>query len=154
MSTSDRQSDQSPPHAAAGGRSWVKDIWQLHIPLLLALALCTTATVIEIRRADQVVWRAWIYLFEWPMIGAFCIWMWWRLWREGSVKKARTSLTDRWRAKVARIEAEYDASHPDPVPAAGDPAELKTSTAADEGLQQWQAYVNELRRTDPPGNVH
>ena len=44
-----------------------RDVWQLDIPLAVALAICISATVIEFQRAGDGNWRAGIYMFEWPL---------------------------------------------------------------------------------------
>ena len=127
-----------------------RDFWQLHVPLVLVLTLCTVITVIEVRRATEGVWRAWAYMFEWPMIGLFAIWIWYRYRKEGSVTRG---LADRWRERVAQLGAEADAAE-----AAGAEAEAATEAATrapepvdDPELRKWQEYVDDLHRREPPG---
>ena len=117
-----------------------RDFWQLHVPLVVVLTLCAVITVIEVRRATEGVWRAWFYMFEWPMIGLFAIWIWYRYRREGSVTG---SLTDKWRARGRQYEAEADAEEA----AAADSARR----THDPGLDAWQEYVDDLHRREPPG---
>ncbi len=112
-----------------------RDVWTLHVPLALALTLCTVFTVIEVRRASEGVWRAWAYMFEWPMIAAFCVWIWYRYRTEGSVTRG---LADRWRRRVDRLTAEADAA----VPADDRP---------DAGQVEWETYLEDLHRRHPPG---
>jgi hypothetical protein len=121
-----------------------RDFWQLHVPLVLVLILCTVITVIEVRRASEGVWRAWAYMFEWPMIGLFSIWIWNRYRTQGSVTRG---LADRWRERVERITAESDAARAD----AASPAAAAPAPPDDPGLEAWQAYVDDLQRRDPPG---
>lgn len=122
--TSDEQ--ERPP------RNRQRDIWQLHIPLVLVLTLCTTLTVIEVSRAADGNWRSWVYSFEWPAIGAFAIWMWYRFRTEGNPVKG---ITRRWNERVQKYqdEAAADESQKDPQ------------------AQAWQAYVDDLHRREPPG---
>lgn len=108
-------------------RSRSRDLWQLHIPLVVALAICTAATIIEISRAADGVWRAWAYSFEWPLIGAFCIWMWIRFRREGNPV---TSSIRRWQDRVAAMEAEADAAEAE----------------ADPELAAWRDYQRQVRQ--------
>ena len=115
-------SDDRPP------RNRGRDVWQLHIPLVLVLILCTTLTVVEVSRAAEGNWRAWIYSFEWPAIAAFAIWMWYRFRKEGNPVR---SVTRKWRERVERYEAE----------------------AADPQLKAWNEYVDDLHRREPPGNA-
>ncbi len=119
-----------------------RDIWQLHLPLAFALILCTTLTIVEVRRAGEGVWRAWAYSFEWPMIGVVCIWIWFRYRKQGSITK---SLATRWRARVARIEEEFNAAQDGAI------TEEPLAEPKDPQLQQWQDYLDELHRNDPPG---
>lgn len=109
-----------------------RDLWTLHIPLIVVLALCIGATVIEFRRANEGVWRAWIYLFEWPLIAAFAVWMWVRFRRE-----AGGGFVRRWRERVERA-------------AAPEPTEV-TQAPADPELQAWQEYQRGLGRPGMSG---
>ncbi len=99
-----------------------RDFWQLHVPLVLVLSLCTFITIIEVRRASEGVWRAWAYMFEWPLIGLFTIWIWHRYRTEGSVTKG---LVARWRDRVSRMSAEYEAG-----PGAHDEADVNAQVSA------------------------
>jgi hypothetical protein len=160
------------PRRTRGG--W-RDFWQLHVPLVLVLTLCTVITIIEVRRASEGVWRAWAYMVEWPLIGLFTIWIWHRYRTEGSVTKG---LAARWRDRVARLSAESDAATPTPTPTptpgqsadqtgadqtgakppapaggSAEPAAHSTAPPADDPeLDAWTAYVTDLRRREPPGS--
>jgi type VI secretion system secreted protein VgrG len=89
---------------------------------VLVLSLCTFITIIEVRRASEGVWRAWAYMFEWPLIGLFTIWIWHRYRTEGSVTKG---LVARWRDRVSRMSAEYEAG-----PGAHDEADVNAQVSA------------------------
>ena len=137
-----RVNDDPPPP-----RSRWRDVWQLHVPLVLVLGLCTVATVIEARRAEEGVWRAWAYMVEWPLIGAFAVWIWYRYRHEGRVT---THFADKWKARVEQITAEADAEAA--MRAANDTAAGKLPVPeSDAELQAWQAYVEDLERRQPPG---
>ena len=130
--------DAPPPER---GRSRWRDVLTLHIPLVLVLTLCTVLTVVEFRRANEGVWRAWIYLFEWPLIAAFAIWMWVRFRREAGGGFAR-----QWRERVERVRAAE--VHP------GQDAEPRAegAAAADPELQAWHDYQRRIRDADGPGD--
>lgn len=122
------------------GRNRRRDILTLDIPLVLGLALCTTLTIVEATRAADGNGRALAYTFQWPIIGVFIVWIWYR-YRLGSGRridgdepKPRRGLgiADHYRAQVEAAEAEHD-------------------RASDPQLQAWQAYVDDLQRRDPPG---
>lgn len=106
-------------------RSRMRDFWQLDVPLVIVLILCTSITVIEAMRATEGVWRAWIYLFEWPMIGAFAVWIWYRFKHEEGGGFVR-----RWRERVARMEAEAEQEAQDPE------------------LAAWRTYQRRLRERE------
>jgi len=114
-----------------------RDIWQLHIPLVVVLLVCAALTVIEARRATEGVWRAWWYMFEWPVFGLFAIWVWHRYRTEGNVAR---SMVQRWRDRVE----EYEAEAPPPEPAA-------SPIPDDPELLAWQEYADDLKRREPPG---
>lgn len=119
--------DQPPAHEPPRPRSRVRDLWQLDIPLVFGLALCTFLTIVEARRAGEGFWRAWVYTFEWPLIAAFIIWIWWRYKHEGHLTKG---MVRRWRQRVDRYERE-----------------ARESDAADDpGLTAWRHHVTELER--------
>jgi hypothetical protein len=177
-SGSDDGSGSAPqePRRTRGG--W-RDFWQLHVPLVLVLTLCTVITIIEVRRASEGVWRAWAYMVEWPLIGLFTIWIWHRYRTEGSVTKG---LAARWRDRVARLSAESDEvtqkpdQEPDQEPdqqsdqtpgrtaaepparsvqahGSAEPAAHATAPHVDDPeLDAWTAYVTDLRRREPPGS--
>ncbi|MEI6363671.1 MAG: hypothetical protein WCP95_16250 [Actinomycetes bacterium] len=133
--------EQSPRAQGSRGR----DFWQLDVPLVVVLALCTLITVIEVRRATEGVWRAWFYMFEWPLIGAFAVWIWYRYRHQGSVTRG---LVDGWRDRVRQYEAEADAE--DAVTRDVAPRDA-ASRDADPELAAWRDYVEDLQRREPPG---
>ena len=114
-------------------RSKVKDFWQLHIPLVLVLALCTFATIIEARRASEGVDRALVYTFQWPLIGVFAIVVWNRYRKHGNLTKW---FTDRYRDRIRQFQRED--------------AEIRTEVTDPDEIA-WREHLQELRRSDPPG---
>lgn len=113
-------------------RRW-RDTWQLHIPLVLVLALCTFLTIVEARRATEGVWRAWVYMFEWPLIALFTIWIWNRYRTQGSIFKA---MQDRWRQRIDDLAAEQSAAE--------QVAKQSADAAEDPDLRAWRDYVARL----------
>lgn len=109
-------------------RNRKRDFWTLDVPLALVLILCATLTFIEVGRAGQGNWRAWVYSFEWPLIGAFAIWIWYRFRTEGNPAR-------KWRERVARYEAEIQANE---------------QAAHDPGLRAWREYVADLESDERP----
>lgn len=119
------------------GKRKMKDILTLHLPLVLVLALCAVATVIEYQRAQEGVGRAWVYTFQWPIIGLFAIVIWNRYRKHGNLTKW---FTDRYRKRIEVYRAEAEAAEvADPAPV--DPDEVA-----------WREYVEGLQRQDRRGD--
>ena len=117
----------------------IQDIWQLHIPLVVVLAFCTFATIVEYRRAQEGVDRAWVYTFQWPIIGAFAFIVWNRYRKHGSITK---SISGYFRERAARFEAEARAA---------EAVEARKAVEEDPDAIAWREHVRELRRNDPAG---
>ena len=109
---------------------------------MLGLLLCGSLSVIEFQRAFDGIGRAWVYAFQWPLIGAVCCWIWYRYRTEGNVTKG---FTNKWKQRVAALEAQAQAAelHNEEVKAAIEPT--------DPELLEWKHYVDDLQRREPPG---
>lgn len=116
----------------------MKDFWQLHVPLVIVVGFCVFATIVEYRRAQEGVGRAWAYTFQWPIIGAFAFLVWNRYRRHGSITK---SISGYFRDRAARFEAEATAAE----------QEATDDAAQDLDAIAWQEHLRDLRRSDPPG---
>lgn len=127
--------------APSARKQRVKDFWQLHVPLVVVLALCTFATVVEYRRAQEGVDRAWAYTFQWPIIGAFAFLVWNRYRKHGSITK---SISRYFRERAARFTAEAEEAE-------GAAERREASTPMDPDERAWREHVRELQRRDPPG---
>jgi hypothetical protein len=113
-----------------------KDFWQLHVPLAVVLAFCAYATVIEFSRAQEGVTRAWVYTFQWPIIGIFAVVVWNRYRKHGSLTK---SISKYFRDRAKRFEAmEEDPVKSEVIPS--DPDEVA-----------WKEYVRKMHQENPPG---
>lgn len=55
---------------------------RLHLALALAEALCASAFAVELARALSGNTLSWAYVFEWPVLGAYAVYVWRRLGRE------------------------------------------------------------------------
>ena len=119
------------------GKRKIKDILTLHLPLVLVLALCAVATVIEYQRAQEGVGRAWVYTFQWPIIGLFAIVIWNRYRKHGNLTKW---FTDRYRKRIEAYRAEAEAAE------AVEPAPVDPDEVA------WREYVEDLQRQDRRGD--
>jgi hypothetical protein len=52
---------------------------RIHLGLLFAEAVCVGAFVIELNRARSGNSLSWAYVFEWPILGAYAIYVWRKL---------------------------------------------------------------------------
>jgi hypothetical protein len=50
-----------------------------HLTLLLGLAFCGLAFWFELGRALRGNELSWAYVFEWPLLGVFAVYMWWNI---------------------------------------------------------------------------
>ena len=60
-----------------------------HLTLLVGLALCGVAFWFELGRAEAGNALSWAYVFEWPLLALFAIYMWWKLLHPGFTFKQR-----------------------------------------------------------------
>jgi hypothetical protein len=111
-------------------RQW-KDLWTLHLPLVLVLALCIFATINQYQRAQSGVDRSWSYMFQWPIIGVFAIVVWNRYRKHGNLTKWFSRHYGN-RIERFRIEAE-----------AKERAE-REAWERDPDAQAWAAYQRRL----------
>jgi hypothetical protein len=47
--------------------------------LVFGLALCALAFWFELGRAERGNGLSWAYVFEWPLLGVFAVYMWWNV---------------------------------------------------------------------------
>jgi hypothetical protein len=52
---------------------------RIHLGLVIALAICVPAFCFEVSRALGGNELSWAYVFEWPLLAAYAIYMWHRL---------------------------------------------------------------------------
>ena len=101
---------------------------RLHLTAALGISLCLVALVVETWRAVDGNGLSWVYVIEWPVLGGFGAYMWWRIYH-GYDRLPRAS------------SQEQRGGTPSPVVS---PAE----TAANERLDAWQAYLAQLEAND------
>ena len=64
-----------------------RDAMKTHLSLFLGLAFCAVAFWFELGRALSGNSLSWAYVFEWPLLGMFGIYMWWKLLHPGMTKR-------------------------------------------------------------------
>ena len=62
-----------------------------HLTLAIGLVLCVLAFWFEFRRAEGGNSLSWAYVFEWPLLGGFAVYMWWKVLNPDRVKTSRRS---------------------------------------------------------------
>ena len=67
------------PEAVVSNRLTGPEALKAHAVLALGLTLCVVASWIEVGRALGGNSLSWAYVFEWPLLGAFAAYMWWRV---------------------------------------------------------------------------
>ena len=96
---------------------------RLHLALGAGLAICISAFVIEVARALGGNTLSWAYVFEWPVLGGFGIYMWWKLFNQTDTARRRTEkpvdpadaeALERWNRYLAEL-AEQDRVAQDPA---------------------------------------
>lgn len=119
---------------SGGGRGLAeRREFRLHLTLAIALPLCLAAGAFELTRALSGHAVGWIYAVEWPLIGAYGVYLWWRLLHE--VRAEARGPADRETGGAGAAAEPVDA-HP---------------ADADPELQAWQDYLARLHAADPPG---
>ncbi len=51
---------------------------RLHVTVALGLAFCVAAFWFELKRALGGNALSWAYVFEWPLLAVFAVYMWWQ----------------------------------------------------------------------------
>jgi len=77
------------PHDTKPRRLRGTDALKLHLTLASGLALCVVAFWFELGRAEGGNSLSWAYVFEWPLLGLFGIYMWWNLLHGGTASLRR-----------------------------------------------------------------
>ena len=68
--------DTGPGHAMTPRP---KGTWKSHVTLAAGLLLCALAFWFELGRAFRGNSLSWAYVFEWPLLGGFGVYMWWKV---------------------------------------------------------------------------
>ena len=70
-----------------------KDTRRIHFGLVLAELICIPAFFFEISRALAGNHLSWAYVFEWPFLGIYAIYMWRKMLREERGETAKKQVT-------------------------------------------------------------
>ncbi len=94
-----------------------------HVTLLFGLLLCGAAFWFELGRAERGNELSWAYVFEWPLLGMFGVYMWWKILHPGfSIKRHSKKpavapeyrgMLLAWQAEVRRLDHERESEATD-----------------------------------------
>lgn len=106
------------PSTRAEKRLPRKEAWRLHVTLAAGLALCATAFWFELSRALGGNALSWAYVFEWPLLAVFAVYMWWQLSHPGrdnrlnrkikSLDPSFNTMLERWEESKDHLERSRD----------------------------------------------
>jgi hypothetical protein len=102
------ESHTAAPTTKARVRLTGKDAFWLHFTLTAGLVVCCGAFAFELWRALGGHAFSWMYVFEWPLFGAFGIYMWWNL-LQGNDRVPRPSTKQSPRPSEALPDQELEA---------------------------------------------
>jgi hypothetical protein len=87
-----------------------------HLTLAGGLALCAAAFWFELGRAEGGNELSWAYVFEWPLLAIFAIYMWWKLLHPGftfrrprekvAVAPEFEGMLQAWQGEVRKLEVD------------------------------------------------
>jgi hypothetical protein len=106
------------------------EAFRAHATLLVGLALCGLAFWFELGRAEGGNELSWAYVFEWPLLAIFAIYMWWKLLHPGfTIRRAREKaavapeyqgMLEAWQGEVRKLEMNRRAEEAASAPHTGD----------------------------------
>ena len=100
--------------------------FRIHCGLFLAEILCVPAFLFELSRAQSGNTLSWAYVFEWPILGGYAVYMWAKMLKEERGDDARS------RSRRAHIDVD---------------------ATADPELDAWNAYLAKVHGTEVQGDV-
>ena len=88
-----------------------KKTFRIHLGLFLAELICVPAFVFEVTRALDGNTLSWAYVFEWPLLGLYAVYMWHKLLQDERGDGARSAAVfddddpelDAWNAYLASV---------------------------------------------------
>jgi hypothetical protein len=144
----DRQSPRAGP--VPGQRLRGADAFRLHLTLTIGLIICVGAFVIEVIRALDGNSLSWAYVFEWPILGSFAIYMWWNLLHghDGRRRKPATPTIGPDGRPRTPVPGGSAVTPPPPGATSVDrgtaPGPGTAGPEVDPDLAAWQAYVADM----------
>ena len=105
-----------------------------HFTVVVGLALCVAAFWFELDRAEGGNELSWAYVFEWPLLAIFAVYMWWKLLHpEFTIRRARErpviapeyeGMLHAWQDEVRKLEVTRRAEEAEAAQRSGDEVSL------------------------------
>lgn len=90
-----------------------------HLTLVIGLGLCAAAFWFELSRAEGGNELSWAYVFEWPLLGIFAVYMWWKILHPGFTIRRKhekpgiapeyQGMLEAWQGEVRKLEKNREA---------------------------------------------
>lgn len=90
-----------------------------HLTLVIGLGLCAAAFWFELSRAEGGNELSWAYVFEWPLLGIFAVYMWWKILHPGFTIRRKhekpgiapeyQGMLKAWQGEVRKLEKNREA---------------------------------------------
>jgi hypothetical protein len=105
----DVHNGQREPSPSAPQRLRGAAALKLHVTLVVGLTLCSLAFWFELGRAEGGNELSWAYVFEWPLLSVFAVYMWWKFLHPGAegvrrVKKDKPAIAPEYEGMLAGWE--------------------------------------------------
>ena len=101
-----------------------KEARRLHLTLGVGLVLCVAAFWFELSRAIGGNALSWAYVFEWPLLAVFAVYMWWQLLHPGrdnrlnrkvkALDPSFNGMLERWEQSQDELERSRTTDEPPP----------------------------------------
>jgi hypothetical protein len=98
-----------------------KNTFRINMGLVLAEVICIPAFLFEVKRALGGNTLSWAYVFEWPLLGGYAIYMWRKLLQDERGENPRPPVKfdehdpelDAWNAYLASVHRNDQSATPD-----------------------------------------
>jgi hypothetical protein len=98
-----------------------KNTFRINFGLFLAELICVPAFLFEVKRALGGNTLSWAYVFEWPLLGGYAIYMWKKLLQDERGERTRPPVVfdeedpelDAWNAYLASVHHHDQPATPD-----------------------------------------
>ena len=98
-----------------------KNMFRIHLGLFLAELICIPAFIFELTRAVGGNTLSWAYVFEWPLLGLYAVYMWHKLLQDERGETPHRPVVfdhddpdlDAWNAYLASVHQSDHSTTPD-----------------------------------------